>query len=166
MLVLNQKYTALTNNITETVVASNNIVNSLVSSQAKQQFNQLTGAIGGAVNNLAAIFTNLNQPNAVFLIAPLQLTNYFELNAGISGFQILTGWITNEANVETCISGAGFTPNMAGFTQFTNDMAISGIVNPADLTNCMPLLNPLIPPGQSYLTLYAAVADYFGIPLP
>ncbi len=159
MSVLNQKLSVLTNNQAESAIAASNIINSLLSSQAKQEFSQMTSSIGGVVNSLASLLSNLNVTNNVLQISPLNITNYFEITGafvppGLTAVTTLT--ITSEANVDSCLSGAGYIHlSLQSFTVFTNDMENSGVTNMQDLRVLMPSITAV--------NMGKYITNYFGL---
>jgi len=132
---LNAKYIAFTNDQVQTALASNNVVNGLITSQARQEFNQIANTLGTGMNNVLNMFNSLNVTISPLTVTLLNLTNYFE----ITSFAWYSAATINiiDGNVINCFSGAAYPPTPAGYSEFSSDMVNSGVSDEGSLTTGM-----------------------------
>ena len=152
---LSLKYTSFTNDQAQDLAASNNVINGLATSQAKQEFIQITSAFSSGMNNINTLFNNINVALPVPLTGTLfDLTNYFQLQNLVPGYGVATSWIT-PGNVNNWLGtgGAGYNPTLADYAQFNSDMVNSGVSTPGDLATGMT--------GITKAQMAAAIPGYF-----
>jgi hypothetical protein len=165
---LSLKYTSFTNDQAQDLVASNNVINGLATSQAKQEFIQITSAFTSGMNNINTLFNSVNVALPFPLTGTLfDFTNYFQLT-GAFGYAGVTGWITYPSppaaidELTPCFqgpNGAGYNfHSLSSYIAFTNDLIQSGVTDPGTLALNMPNVT------QANMVIF--IAAYFGLPNP